>query len=167
MRGLWAGPFLRDTYAADAAGIGQATLVMGLAMVAGNFAYGPLDRLLGSRKWGVFAGNACAALCLAALAFLPQTSLALSVALMAALGFFGSSFPAIMAHGRAFYPPHLVGRGVSFLNMFGIGGAGLLQFASGGVFRAADPGTAYTVLFLFFLLPLVAGLAVYLFSRDK
>ena len=30
---------------------------MGLAMVAGNFAYGPLDRLLGTRKWLVFGGN--------------------------------------------------------------------------------------------------------------
>ena len=45
LRGLWIGPYLADVFGADAARIGQASLVMGLAMVAGNFAYGPLDRL--------------------------------------------------------------------------------------------------------------------------
>ncbi len=42
--------------------------------------------------------------------------------------------------------------------MFGIGGAGILQFASGGVFGAAAQNTgdagAYTVLLVFFLVPL-------------
>ncbi|MCB2114859.1 MAG: MFS transporter [Rhodobacteraceae bacterium] len=169
IRGLWAGPYLSDVYAADAAAIGRATLVMALAMVAGNFAYGPLDRLLGTRKWGVFAGNTLSALCLAALALAPAPGFWASAALLAALGFFGASFPAIMAHGRSFFPPHLVGRGVTFLNMFGIGGAGVLQFASGRVHKAfagVDTTTPFVALFIFFLVPLLIGLALYLFSRD-
>lgn len=170
IRGLWAGPMLSDLYGADSARIGTATLAMGLAMVAGNFAYGPLDRLFGTRKWVVFWGNALAAVALAVLAVTPGAGFWKVTALLAALGLFGASFPAIMAHGRAYFPPHLIGRGVTFLNMFGIGGAGILQFTSGPVFRAASGGTAeaaYATLLLFFLMPLVVGLAIYLLSRES
>lgn len=171
IRGLWAGPYVADVFAADATAIGRVTLLMALAMVAGNFAYGPLDRIFGTRKWVVFWGNALGAGCLAALAIWPDRGLWSAAVLLAGLGLFGSSFPAIMAHARAFFPPHLVGRGVTLVNMFGIGGAGILQFASGQVHRAAadgatTPGAPFTALFLFFLVPLLAGLALYLFSRD-
>jgi predicted MFS family arabinose efflux permease len=171
VRGLWAGPYLAAAFGADAPAIGRVTLVMALAMVAGNFAYGPLDRLFGSRKWVVFWGNASAAASLALLAFWPHPGLWTVTLFLAALGLFGSSFPAMMAHGRGFIPPHLLGRGVTLLNMFGIGGAGILQFASGPLHRAAADGAAtpaapFTALFVFFLVPLLAGLALYLFSRD-
>ncbi|WP_413869786.1 MFS transporter [Albidovulum sp.] len=171
IRGLWAGPYAAGVFGADAAAIGRVTLAMALAMVAGNFAYGPLDRLFGTRKWVVFWGNALGAACLGALALWPDRGVWTAAALLAGLGLFGSSFPAIMAHARAFFPPHLVGRGVTLVNMFGIGGAGLLQFASGQVHRAAadgaaTPGAPFSALFLFFLVPLLAGLALYLFSRD-
>ena len=172
IRGLWAGPYLADVFGSDALAIGRSTLVMALAMVAGNFAYGPLDRIFGTRKWVVFWGNALAALCLGVLAFAPGAGFWTATALLAGLGFFGSSFPAIMAHGRGFFPPHLVGRGVTFLNMFGIGGAGILQFASGRFHRIMSDGTAtpeapFAALFLFFLVPLLVGLGLYLFSRDS
>ena len=57
IRGLWSGPYLADVFAADVTRIGTATLIMGLAMVLANFIYGPLDRLLGTRKWIIFTGN--------------------------------------------------------------------------------------------------------------
>ena len=65
----------------------------------------------------------------------------------------------------------LQARGVTFLNMFGIGGAGILQFASGRVQRAfaegaTAPAEPFVALFIFFLIPLLIGLALYLFSRD-
>jgi predicted MFS family arabinose efflux permease len=170
IRGLWAGPYLHEVFGADPGGIGRATLVMGLAMVAGNFAYGPLDRLVGSRKWGVFAGGAGAALALLALVLWPDAGMARATLLLAALGFLGSSYPAIMAHGCSFLPAHLAGRGVSFINMVGIGGAGILQFASRPVYRSAaeggDPAAVFSTVFALFLVPLVLGLAAYAFSRD-
>lgn len=170
VRGLWAGPYMAQVHGADTAGIGLATLAMGLAMVAGNFAYGPLDRIVGSRKWGVFGGVLLSACCLAILARHPDMPYAAGVAVVAALGFFGSAFPAIMAHGRSFLPPHLIGRGVSFINMFGIGGAGILQFGSRSVYRWAGgadaPAHTYAVLYTFFLVPVLIGLALYLFSRN-
>jgi hypothetical protein len=56
--------------------------------------------------------------------------------------------------------------------MFGIGGAGILQFSSGGFHRWAQtgaevPSDSFSGLFLFFLVPLLIGLALYLFSRDS
>ena len=167
VRGLWAGPYLADVFGSGPEGIGRVTLLMGLMMVAGNFAYGPL-----TRKWTVFSGNLMAAACLGLLAWFPSNGLMTATAFLVALGLFGSSFPAIMAHGRAFFPPHMVGRGVTLLNMFAIGGAGLLQFFSGQVHDrlaegAMHPETPYVGIFLFFLVPLLVGLAFYLFSRDR
>lgn len=171
IRGLWAGPYLSQTFGAGAGQIGTSTLIMALAMVAGNFAYGPLDRIFGTQKWVVFAGNLLCAASLGLLAAWPGAGIWTATLLLAALGLFGSSFPAMMAHGRSLLPPHLVGRGVAFLNMFCIGGAGILQFSSGGFQRWVQGGGAttaqsFTPLFLFFLLPLAIGLALYLFSRD-
>ena len=42
----------------------------------------------------------------------------------------------LMAHARAFLPPHLLGRGVTLMNFFSIGGVGMMQFATGAVVTA-------------------------------
>jgi hypothetical protein len=85
------------------------------------------------------------------------------------LGVAGGGFGLMMAHGRAFVPAHLTGRGVTLMNFFSIGAVGLMQFASGGVVTAAfDRGAAdaYSALFGFYGLMLAIALAIYLFSRD-
>ena len=51
--------------------------------------------------------------------------------LLAGIGFMGSSYAMVIAHGRAFIPAHLVGRGVTLLNLFGIGATGLAQLMPG------------------------------------
>ncbi|MCE8508620.1 MFS transporter [Ruegeria pomeroyi] len=170
LRGLWAGPYLRDVFGLETSQIGQATLIMGAAMIAGTFAYGPLDRVLGSRKWVVFGGNLGGALALGLLVLWIDLGVWSSVALMAAIGFLGASFPVIMAHGRAFIPAHLVGRGVTLLNLFGIGGVGLMQFVTGRLhesYAAAGPAAPYTAIVTFFAVSMAVGLVIYLFSRDS
>lgn len=173
LRGLWTGPYYADVFGADAAQIGTVTLAMGLAMVAGNFAYGPLDRVLGTRKWLIFGGNALMALCLTGLWLAPGAGGWQTAALLCGVGFFGSSFPMVVAHGRAFMPAHLVGRGVTLINLFAIGTAGLMQIATGRLHAAladtAGAGAAapYAGLFLFYAVFVGLGLAVYLFSRDS
>lgn len=170
VRGLWVGPYLADVYGLQAGGIGWASLIMGLAMVAGNFAYGPLDRLLRSRKWGVFGGNVLAMACLLGLGLFPAAGLWPTVAGLALLGFVGASYPAVMAHGRAFFPPHLVGRGVTFLTLIGIGGTGAMQVVTGGIhaaFADAPAASAYGAIFLFFAAFVAVSLALYLFSADR
>lgn len=168
LRGLWLGPFYAEVYGATTSQIGLASLVMAGAMVLGNFAYGPLDRIFGSRKWVAFGGNAMGAVCLLVLAAFPLAGFWATAVLFAGVGCFGASFPLLMAHGRSFVPPHLLGRGVTLLNLFVIGGAGVMQLASGAVHRAGSGGVAsYQLLLLFFAVPLVAGLVIYLFSTDR
>lgn len=171
LRGLWAGPYLRDVFDADAARIGTVTLIMGLGMVAGNFAYGPLDRVFGTRKGLVIMGNMVVAATFAALALIPQSGGWATIALFTTAGLFGASFPMVMAHGRAFLPAHLMGRGVTLLNLFGIGAAGLMQLATGRLHGALtpspDPAAPYTAVFALYAALIIAGLAVYAFSRDR
>ncbi|MDR0808588.1 MAG: MFS transporter [Gemmobacter sp.] len=170
MRGLWIGPYYADVFAADTARIGQVTLVMGLAMVAGNFAYGPLDRVFHSRKWVILTGNLLCALCFFGLWAMPAASSRTSLALIALIGLFGCTYPMIMAHCRAFLPPHLIGRGVTLLNLASIGSAGLAQVVTGRIHAAIppDPPSApYAALFLGFGLAMLAGCALYLLSEDR
>ena len=104
----------------------------------------------------------------------------LPVALLAGVGFFGASFPMVMAHGRAFLPPHLVGRGVTLINLFGIGAAGIMQFVTGclhaalapseAVINSAPPApsaTPYVALFGFYAALIAVGMVAYLFSQDR
>lgn len=170
LRGLWVGPYYADVFGADAAAIGLATLVMGVAMVVGNFAYGPLDRVLGTRKWLIVGGNLGVLGCLIGLWAMPGAGGWVTLALLAALGFFGASFPMVMAHGRAFFPPHLVGRGVTLMNLFGIGAVGLAQWVTGRIHAGLEGGAAeapYQGIFLFFAVTLALGMVVYLFSQDR
>jgi len=171
MRGLWIGPYVADRFGATLPQIGTAALVMSLAMVAGSFLYGPADRIVGSRKYPVLAGNMGVAALLLALWAAPPATYWGSVAVFAGIGLLGATFPIVMAHGRGFLPPHLTGRGVTLLNLFGMGGAGVMQFASGPAFaRLAgerDRAEAYGPLFALFALAILAGLAIYAFSRDR
>jgi hypothetical protein len=140
-------------------------------MIAGSFAYGPLDRVLGTRKGVLLGGNLLLAAALLLLWARPDAGLAWAVAALCAVGFFGMSFPVMIAHGRSHFPPHLAGRGVTFLNLLAIGGAGLAQIASGrlaGATAAADnPAAPYGAIFLFFAALTLAGCLVYAFADDR
>lgn len=156
----------------SATAVGNATLIMGVAMIAGTFAYGPLDRILGTRKWVILGGNALGAAALILLWVLPAGTPTVSIALFAAVGFFGAAYPMIMAHGRSFFPPHLVGRGVTLLNLFSIGGVGVFQVVTGRLHHAVSAGNGlpeapYDALFGMFAVAMVAGLVLYLFCRDR
>jgi len=171
IRGLWIGPYLTDIFALSTNQVGQASLVMGVAMIAGTLMYGPLDRILGTQKWVCFGGNLICGAATLALVVLVAQGVWLSVALLAIIGLFGATFPVIVAHARSFIPAHLAGRGVTLLNLFGIGGVGIMQFGSGPLHAAvsAQSGSqaAYATLFAFFGLAIVFGVVIYLFSRDK
>ncbi len=94
----------------------------------------------------------------------------LVIALLSGLGFAGASFPMVIAHGRAFIPAHLTGRGVTLLNLFGIAPVGILQLVAGRIHAttAADPANApYAAIFGFIALFLAVGLVIYAFSRDR
>lgn len=172
LRGLWIGPYGTQEFGATTSMIGTMTLVMGLAMIAGNFAYGPMDRLLGTRKWVVFGGNAIGALGCFALFMLPVgSSIWMATALLAVVGFSGASFPVLIAHARPFFPEHLTGRGVTLLNLFGIGGVGVMQLVTGRMMdywqSTKFEEQAFQLLFGFFGILICCGLALYAFSTDR
>ena len=172
LRGLWAGPYLDDVYRADTVLIGQVTFVMGLAMITASFSFGPLERLFRTRKWVIAVGNLCATVSLLILWIMPAPGIWTSGVLLAIIGFGGSSFPLLVAHGKAFMPSHLTGRGVSLINLFGIGGVGVAQFVTAplhtyGQSLSDDPGYAYGLIFLYFAVASICGLIAYMKVQDR
>ena len=161
---------MQSLFDQDASGIGFVTLAMGAGMSVGSFLYGPLDRIFGTRKWVIMGGNVGTMLCLLCLALWPSLSFAGATILLTLVGVFGMSYPLMMAHGRSFVPPHLLGRGVSMLNLCSIAGVGTMQALSASAYRYGavhDSETGFRYLFLFFAVPLILSSVIYLFSEDR
>lgn len=167
-RGLWAGPYFSEVHGLDPVARGNALLIMAIAMSLGAMIYGPLDRWLNTRKWIVAGGSLAGAACLAMLALF-DVSLMQAIAAISLLGAFGMTYGVLMAHGRAFVPDHLLGRGITLLNLLFIGGAGILQPISGWLMTAqqgAGPIQAYAILHGAFAVLLLVTVIIYLFSKD-
>ena len=170
IRGLWIGPYLSDVFALTTGEVGQATLAMGLSMILGTFVYGPSDRLLGTRKWVIIGGASVSAAALIGLTLFANHGALSAVVLMSIVGFAGAAFPVMIAHSRSFFPEHLTGRGVTLMNLFGIGGVGVMQFGSGKLHSAIAPSNpllAYQVIFGCLAALLVIGALIYCFSEDR
>ena len=164
LRGIWLGPYFEKKFEASIDEIGTIGLIMSLGMIFGTFFYGPLDRIFKTRKWIVLIGNFVCLLSVAALSFLPELSYNFAIVSFALVGFFGVSFPVVVAHGRSFVPIELSGRGVTLMNLFAIGGVGVFQALSGLVFeRTGDFGAVFSMYFILILI----GLAVYFWSKDN
>ena len=164
LRGIWLGPYFEQKFGASIDEIGMIGLIMSLGMIFGTFFYGPLDRIFKTRKWVVLFGNGICLAAIAVLSFVPGIPYKSAVICFTLVGFFGMSFPVVVAHGRSFVPIELSGRGVTLMNLFAIGGVGVLQTISGIVFdRAGDFGSVFSVYFILILI----GLVVYLFSKDN
>ena len=172
LRGLWIGPYLVDTFGANTTQVGNASMMMSLAIIAGTFVYGPLDRVFGSRKWVIFAGNVIVLSALIALLVSGHLSFTRAVTLFTVIGFFVMSFPMIVALGRAFAPPHIAGRGVTLMNLFSISGVGFFQVLSGKI-QAAEiasgiTGAArYSNILLLMSVLIGVSLLIYAFSQDN
>lgn len=169
IRGLWTGPYLTDIFNADSLQIGTVTLWMAIAMIVGSFMYGPLDKLFNTRKWVIFTGNTIVLCVLSYFVFNPAPTIQTATVLFVVLGIFGTSYGVLMAHGRAFLPTHLIGRGVTLINFCSIFGAGLMQFVTGRIVDAqadtSSPAT-YQILFGTYAVVLLVALIVYLSSKD-
>ena len=164
LRGIWLGPYFEQKFEVSIDEIGTIGLIMSLGMILGTFFYGPLDRIFKTRKWIVLFGNSICLLSVAFLSFSPEVSYNFAIVSFTVIGFFGMSFPVLVAHGRSFVPIELSGRGVTLMNLFAIGGVGILQTVSGAVFDLA--GNFESVFSMYFILILI-GLAVYLWSKDN
>lgn len=165
--GLWLSPFLHDIYGLDGPPRGNVLLVMSASSAAGMLIWGGMDIRFNSRKKPILLGGAINASLLALLSVQADAGLMLVTMVFAVLGFCNGYAAIAIAHGRAIFPDHLVGRGISVLNMGGMAGAGTMQYIAGviiGQFAApgapAPPG-AYRTLFAFLAVCLVLALLAY------
>lgn len=170
IRGLWAGPFLTTMHGADAKLIGNVTLGMSLTMVIATLFVGKFVAVLQSEKRvGLLFNSVVVLICLIIAAF-PAMPLWTASLCFVIITLFGASFVAQAAHGRLFYPDHLLGRGVTLLNAISIGGAGIMQFATGALVSATAnpgaPGLQWSWLFGFYGVALGLACIVYAFSQE-
>ena len=98
--GVWGGPYLHDVHKLDGVERGNVLLAMGAAQILGILAYGPMDRVLRSRKKVVFGGAAISMVLLAIMAALAHPPLWLAVVLLVAFCFFCAYGTVIVAQGR-------------------------------------------------------------------
>lgn len=170
IRGLWAAPYIAEVFDADDRVIGFVTFAMGLAMIVGNFLVAPLVRWAGSLKRAALSLTASTLTVLVILILFPSSGLVSATMLLSLIGFSGAGYALVMAHGRSFLPKHLLGRGVTFLNMITIGGVAMMQFVSRPIYRVASeglaPAPAFSILFLTFFVPLAIGFVFYFMAPD-
>src|SRR6266699_2243139 len=168
--GLWGGPYLTHIYGYDLEQRGSFLLIPVLTQIVGSMLWGPLDRLTGSHKLPVLVGAVATA---AALGYLATLTPFMLVAWFAAFGFLSAYGPVLVAHGKALFSPHQVGRGLTVLNMGTMGGTFLAQSISGfviGMFPTGPDG-AYELVAYRLVFGLQAGFIllttfVYFGSRD-
>ena len=173
VQGLWGGPFLREVHGLTRIQSGNVLLAAVVAYQVGMLVFGPLDRVLDTRKWIAFSGTLMVAAILGTLALAGQPPAWLAIAAIVGIGFASSSSTMIMAHGRAIFPDRLIGRGMATMNTSVMLGVACMQTLSGvilGLFAAlpdgARPELAYRALFGFMCVVLLAALMVYGRSRD-
>jgi predicted MFS family arabinose efflux permease len=166
--GVWGGPYLYDVHKLDAVQRGNVLLAMGVAQILGILAYGPMDRVLRSRKKAVLGGAAISTALLVVLALVPQPPLWLAVGLLSAFCFFCAFGTVIVAQGRALFPDRLAGRGVTTVNMAQCLGLTVLPAGVGYIVEAfGNTDAAYRAAFGALAIGLVLGASVYVRSRDS
>ena len=168
VQGLWGGPFLREAHGLTKIESGNVLLVAVIAYQCGMLVFGPLDRLLDTRKWIAFAGTSTIATILGTLALWGQPPLWLVIGAIIAIGFFSASSTMIMTHGRGIFPDRLIGRGMATMNTSVMLGVACMQTLSGiilGAFVPLADGSrtelAYRTLFGFMCVVLVVAVTIY------
>lgn len=170
IRGLWAGPYLEQVHGLGTVEIGSITFLIALAMVAGALLHGPLDTVFNTRKYVVAAGTTLLLIALLVWIINPAFNIATVTTIMVAMGLFGTSYAVIMAHGLAFVPAHMTGRGATLLNFFVIGGSGLMQSLSGALFEFVhdplNPTSGFSAVLWLYMVCLSVALLIYFWSQD-
>jgi nitrate/nitrite transporter NarK len=170
--GLWGGSYLTHVHGLDLAARGDLLLLLAAAQVIGSMLWGLSDRLFGSYRVPTLlgaVGTAALLLVLALVGPLPTFGL---MAWFAVFGVVAAYPPVMMAHGKSLFPPHLVGRGITLLNLANMGGVFVWQALTGAVmdlFPAANgayPAAAYHTVFALMALVVLVLTALYAGAHD-
>jgi MFS family permease len=148
---------------------GQVLLLVAGAQIAGLLGWGALAHRFKTRKRPVVASAVLAVSALCTLAAFPGLPLPAATALLSLVAIGVACVPILVAHGKESFAPHLLGRGITVLNLANMGGVFVMQMATAqviawldgpahGVVHALD---AYRGMFLFIAATLAAALALY------
>lgn len=173
IQGLWGGPYLREVHGLSPIAAGNVLLTAVIAYQIGMLAFGPLDRLLDTRKYIAMGGNLTIAALIATLAIAAQPPLWLSIAAIIGIGFLSATSTMVLTHGRGIFPDRLIGRGMATMNTAVMLGVACMQTLSGVILGAFEPlagggrtETAYRALFGVLAVVLLVAVAAYSRSQD-
>jgi predicted MFS family arabinose efflux permease len=173
VQGLWGGPFLREVHGLSPIEAGNVLLVAVIAYQIGMLAFGPLDRLLDTRKWIAFGGSLVIISILATLALVSQLPNWVPIGAILGIGFFSACSTMVMTHTRGIFPDRLIGRGMATMNAAVMLGVACMQSISDIVVGAFEPlasgartETAYRALFGVLTAVLIVAVAIYSRSQD-
>src|SRR6478752_7129704 len=173
VQGLWGGPFLREVHCLSPIEAGNVLLSAVIAYQLGLLAFGPLDRVLDTRKWIAIGGSLVIISILATLALVSRPPIWLPIGAIVVIGFFSASSTMVMTHGRGIFPDRLIGRGIATINTAVMLGVACMQTLSGVILGAFEPladgarsETAYRALFGVLAAVLIVAVAIYSRSQD-
>lgn len=164
--GLWGGVYL-DALGLSLVARGNGLMAMACGFAIGIYLMGRVHKLVGSAKRAAMIGVGAALVCLVVLAGLARPGATEVTILLGLLGAAGGYSGNIITHGRQFYRPHEIGRGVTVLNTLVLAGATAAQLWTGallgGLFAVypGEPVFVFRILFVALALWLAAGLIVY------
>jgi MFS family permease len=170
--GLWGGPYLTHIYGFSLTERGNMLFVAVLAQIIGSMMWGPTDRLFNSYKIPVLTGHLLTAAALGLAAVTGVFSPAGLLIWFIAIGLFPAVVVVLIAHGKSLFPPAIVGRGMTLMNIGTMGGVFVCQTVTGFIidlFPAASGGYAlgaYRSVFGFQAALILLACLAYLFSID-
>ncbi len=177
VQGLWGGPFLREVHGLTKVQSGNVLLAAVIAYQIGMLVFGPLDRVLDTRKWIALTGTLIIAAILGILGLWGgvwgHPPMWIAIGAIVGIGFVSASSTMIMSHGRAIFPDRLIGRGMATINTSVMLGVACMQTLSGIIVGAFEPlangarsELAYSTLFMFMAVVLVVAVGIYSRSED-
>ncbi len=86
------------------------------------------------------------------------------------IGSFSLVYGLLMAQATASIPKHLMGRGVTLINFFNMGGVGVMQWVTANVYQQTattnEPSAGFEAVLWAYIILFGVALAVYSFSKD-
>ena len=170
--GLWAGPYFTQVQGLGEEHASIALLVMVVALHLGTFCYGPMERLVTSRRRLILIAVAVEVACLGLLALWPAAPLLVAGPVLFLFACVAPYFVVLASHARSFVPGHRAGRAITTINLAGLTGVFVLQATTGMAIDAVQavggtPETGYRVVFALVILALVVSAAVYAGQPEK
>ena len=159
IRGLWVVPMFVERYGLSLLSAGNVALLFSISMILGPAVAGHFDPGDKARPAIITTIALAIAATVGALAIFDGFSLWLDAILCVVLGFLSGFFILIYAEARSSYPPELIGRGLTALNMSFFLGAAVAQSLSGVIAAGAQQTgwNAIDAVLLFLAAALLAG----------